>query len=158
MFRAYAGYQFNDYLAAEAGYSRWRNTRVTNINSGTIPNGSVSEYGWDLTGKLFLPMAAYIHLFPYLKVGVTYINAQSHQGITRNGPSDFGYSWHPLYGLGIGYGFYKAMVVDFSYTIIPQHNTPLPRINNFALGLTYYFNFLDESTHGNVGSIDENDP
>ena len=76
--RAYLGYQFNEYLALETGFLRPRSTRYTQINDGTVPNGNVSEYGIDISGKVFLPMAAYIHLSPYLKVGGIYMDANSH--------------------------------------------------------------------------------
>ena len=137
--RAYAGYQFNEYVALEAGFLKPHSTRYTQINNSTIPTGNVSEYGIDITGKIFLPMAAYIHLSPYLKAGGIYMDGQSHGGITRNGASDFGYSTHPLFGAGVGYNFTPNMTGDLSWTTITKRNSQLPRIDMFFLGLTYHF-------------------
>lgn len=156
--RGYAGYQFNDYIAVEAGYLRPRSTRYTNINGGTVPNGDVSEYGIDLTGKVFLPMAAYVHLSPYVKVGGVYMDAESQGGITRNGASDFGYSIHPLMGAGIGYDIMPSLTADISWTSITQGNSSLPRLDLLFLGLTYHFSFSDvKSGVPNYGDIDGTD-
>jgi hypothetical protein len=157
--RGYAGYQFNEYLALEAGFLRPRNTRYTQVNNGTVPNGNISEYGIDLTGKVFLPMAAYIHLSPYLKAGAIYMDAQSHGGITRNGASDFGYSLHPLFGFGIGYDIMPSVTVDASCTTITKHNTQLPALYMYFLGLTYHFSFDDaKGNTPNYGDVNNNDP
>lgn len=156
--RGYAGYRFNDYLALEAGYLKPKNTRYTNINNGTVPNGYVSEYAIDLTGKLFLPMAAYIHLSPYFKIGGAYVNAASHGGITRNGANDFGYSFHPLIGGGIGYDVTPSMTVDISYTTMTQRNTSTPRIDMIFLGFTYHFGLEDAKNGPNYGDVDGIDP
>src|SRR5207253_10700239 len=101
---------------------RPRNTRFIQINQETVPNGDVSEYVYDITGKVFLPMAAYVNLAPYLKFGAAYMNAQSHGGITRNGASDFGYSLHPLFGAGLGYNFTPYLTGDVSWTTITKRN------------------------------------
>ncbi len=156
--RGYGGYQFNDYLALEAGYLRPRSTRYTHINGGTVPNGDISEYAFDLSGKVFLPMAAYIHLSPYFKLGAAYVNGKSQGGITRNGASDFGYSLHPVLGAGIGYDIMQNITMDFSWTTITQHNSSLPRIDMFFLGLTFHFSFEDMKTGPNYGDVDGTDP
>ncbi len=157
--RGYAGYQFNDYLAVEAGYLKPRNTRYTDINGGSVPDGDISEYAVDITGKLFLPMAAYIHLSPYVKLGGTYLDATSHGGITRNGSSDFGYSWHPLLGAGIGYDIMENITMDLSWTTITKRNSQVPRIDLFFLGFTYHF-ALEDLKNGppNYGDVNGTDP
>jgi len=159
--RAYLGYQFNEYLALETGFLRPRSTRYTQINDGTVPNGNVSEYGIDISGKVFLPMAAYIHLSPYLKVGGIYMDANSHGGITRNGASDFGYSLHPLFGAGIGYDIMPSITVDLSWTTITKRNTTLPPLYMYFIGLTYHFSYEDTATgsanahnYGDVNGVD----
>lgn len=157
-FRGYAGYRWNDYVAAEIGYLRPRSARFLNVNHGAIANGYVSEYALDVTGKIFLPMAAYIHLSPYLKAGGAYMNAQSHGGITRNGVNDFGYSLHPLLGAGIGYNFTPYLVGDISWTNVTKKNSNVPQLNLFFVGLTYYFSF-EEAKKGasNYGGIESDD-
>jgi|GEM_PF-2033614 len=163
--RGYVGYQFNDYVAVEAGYLRVRNTRYTNVYiSGTtaptlIPNGDITEYGVDISGKVFLPMAAYIHLSPYLKIGGEYMNAQSHGGITSASNSDFGYSLHPLLGAGIGYNLAPSLTVDLSWTTMTKRNSNVPRIDMYFLGLTYHFSPDDiQGGPPNYGDVDNNDP
>ena len=157
--RAYGGYQFNDYLALEGGYLKPRNTRYTNINGGAVPNGFIKEYAVDLTGKVFLPMAAYIHLSPYVKAGVAYVKATSYGGITRNGASDFGYTFHPLLGAGIGYDIMQNVTMDVSWTTITKRNTSLPRIDMLFLGLTFHFTPNDLTTGGhNYGDVEGTDP
>ena len=157
--RGYAGYQFNEYLALEGGYFKPRNTRYTNINNGTVPNGDVSEYAVDLSGKVFLPMAAYIHLSPYFKLGIAYLNATSHGGITRNGANDFGYSWHPVLGAGIGYDIFDNITMDLSWTTITRRNSSVPRIDMLFLGFTYHFSFEDVKSGGpNYGDVNGTDP
>lgn len=157
--RGYAGYQWNQYIATEGGYLRVRSTRFTNINDGTEPNGSISEYVVDGRLKVFLPMAAYVHLTPYLQVGVGYLDANSHGGITRDGSTDFGYSFHPELGAGIGYNFTPSLNMDISWTTITRRNTNVPRIDLFFLGLTYRFSFDNGpgDTH-NYGDMYGEDP
>jgi len=157
--RGYAGYQFNDYVALEAGYLKPRSTRFTNINGGSVPNGDVSEYAVDLSGKVFLPMAAYIHLSPYVKLGAAYLNATSQGGITRNGSSDFGYSLHPVLGAGIGYDIMQNITMDVSWTTITKRNSQVPRLDLFFLGFTYHFS-LDDVKNGapNYGDVNGTDP
>lgn len=137
--RGYVGYQFNDYVAAEIGYLRPRSTRFTQINGSTVPNGNVAEYAMDLSGKVFLPMAAYIHLTPYFKLGVAYLSAKSQGGVTRNGASDFGYTVHPVLGAGIGYDLTPYLNMDISYATMTPRNSSTPRIDMIFLGLTYHF-------------------
>lgn len=156
--RAYAGYQFNDYLALEGGYLKPKNTRYTNINNGTVPNGYITEYAVDITGKVFLPMAEYIHLSPYFKLGAAYLNASSHGGITRNGANDFGTSFHPIIGAGIGYDLTPSFTMDISWTSMTQWNTSVPRMDMLFLGFTYHFSIDDPKNGPNYGDVDGTDP
>jgi hypothetical protein len=156
--RGYAGYRWSEYVAAEIGYLRPRSTRFLNVNDGTVPNGNVTEYAIDFTGKVFLPMAAYIHLSPYLKAGGAYMDAESHGGVTRNGVNDFGYSLHPILGAGIGYNFTPYLVGDISWTNVTQRNSNVPQLNLFFVGLTYYFSFQEaKSGAPNYGGMENED-
>lgn len=157
--RGFAGYRWNDYVALEAGYLKPRATRFQNINGGAVSTGWINQYSIDVTGKLYLPMATYIHLSPYLKAGGAYMSTSSGGTIVRNGASDFGYSLHPLLGLGIGYNFTPYLVGDISWTNITQYNSNVPQINLFFVGLTYYFSLM-EARNGtpNFGDMNSDDP
>lgn len=151
--RGYVGYQWSDYFATEVGYFRPRLTRYTQVNRGIVPNGAISEYAIDLRGKLFLPMAAYTHLSPYLELGAAYLTASSQGGITRNGADDFGYSLHPVLGAGIGYHFTEHFTGDLSWATITKRNSQVPRIDMFFIGFVYHFSVENNNADSpNVGN------
>ncbi|HVY53975.1 MAG TPA: porin family protein [Gammaproteobacteria bacterium] len=156
--RGYAGYRWNEYLALEGGYLKPRSTRFQNINGGGFDTGWINQYAIDVTGKLFLPMATYIHLSPYLKAGGAYMSSSTGGSIVRNGASNFGYSLHPLLGVGIGYNFTPYLVGDISWTNITKYNSNIPQTNLFFAGLTYYFSVAEtKSNSPNFGDMTNDD-
>jgi len=61
--RVFGGYNYNQYLGVEAGYSRYANSKYKGISASKLPNGSTknssinySMSAFDLVGKGYLPI------------------------------------------------------------------------------------------------------
>jgi hypothetical protein len=124
--RLFAGYQFTQFLALEAGYTQFHKT--TSVGAGIIPisrsenvsiinpfyqySGELTEHAADLVGKLTYPLGYGFGVFA--KAGVAYIASDRYINITtiqydgRAIPAGtlFAKSYQsvePTYGAGINY-------------------------------------------------------
>jgi OmpA-OmpF porin, OOP family len=135
--RIFAGYNFNEYLAAEAGYSKFANANQNISIFGTTFHTTIKTYAVDAVVKATLPLENGFNLFG--KLGAAYLNEQASANIISNT-----YTAHnvlPTYGLGAGYDINKNLNADVSWMRI-QHvgsNTNLNSTDLVGAGLTYSF-------------------
>lgn len=153
--RAYAGYNFNEYLGIEAGVAHYATAKY--VGNMTYTNSSL-EYSMnaiDLVAKTYLPFAE--KRFNVFALGGVAAVSQSVQ--IRNGGipfvDDFITPGHgskkrskirPIYGIGVGYDIPKS---NFSATLelsriqgigdVRSNPNAMPPANMLAVNLTYNF-------------------
>lgn len=130
--RVFAGYQFNENLAAEFGYSHFDDTKYKRIN-GTSANGKIREYVYDLVGKAILPLPNNFNV--YAKAGVANVHAKASGSLNSNN----GTATELTYGLGAAYDVTPVVPVDLSWTHI-NSGSGIPKSDFVALGISYHFN------------------
>ncbi len=144
------GYQFNPYVAAEAGYIYFHNVNHNygNTGFGTF-NDSYKEQAGDLVVKGTLPLNQYFSL--YGKAGAAYVDSQyeaysNFPVITQGGHianANINYSAsttpiRPVYGVGVSYNITPNVSADLGWTRVQKNNT-IPNADITTLGLTYHF-------------------
>jgi len=130
--RVYGGYQHNENIAFEIGYTYFAETDVDNIGGGGGPDGDITQYAIDATVKPMFPLT--YGLVVYARLGVAYVKPNDSSAVASDLDSEFNY----LYGPGISYDITDNVVVDFSYTRIngsgDTEDTELA-----AIGIQYHF-------------------
>ena len=148
----YFGYQYNHYLATEAGYTYMPSVNLLNKETASV--GSVTatgdltldEQAGDLVEKFMLPIASSgITLFA--KGGIAYITAREKANLTVTGigPTPIQFSdadtvnaFRPTYGAGISYDFTNSFTGNISWQRI-QGNNNIQNVNLAAVGVAYHF-------------------
>lgn len=167
--RLFAGYQFNPYLAVEAGYTQFHKTTfvaassyryitggsqfsssqtTSNISSFNQYSGELTEYAGDLVGKLTYPMQYGFGVF--LKAGAAFVAADRHINTTtiyNNGsaiPQSTFYTKsyqavRPTYGAGIDYSI-PSTSLDVSVAFTEiAGGGGIPRADLVSLGISEKF-------------------
>lgn len=153
--RIFAGYDFNQYLALETGFTYFPKTdlnvtvqsTLTDGAGNVIAAGSKSEtgtfntYGGDLLAKISVPVVDNFGL--YAKAGPGYLHTGS---INSQGSDDDKTNNVVLvYGFGADYQITPNLIADASFTRYNgNHDTNSkdyqPDADLYALGLAYKFN------------------
>jgi OmpA-OmpF porin, OOP family len=163
--RAYLGYQINQYIGAELGFTQFHNISssvngtVTTFGPLTPPgsstvNGSssITTNAVDLVAKATLPLPNNFNL--YGKAGAAYVNQYtSYSGTTTISGTTYGaangtiteHALRPTFGLGVSYNITPNWVADVSWNRIQQvgsstSQNDIPSSDLFGAGLTYFFN------------------
>jgi len=135
--RVYAGFQFNQNLAAEAGYSLFSNS---DTNVGQAFKSHISTQALDVSGKLIYPFTDAFNI--YAKAGAALVHEnQNIDGNTRLGATHISFSTdpiRPLFGVGAGYNLTQNVSLNASWTRI-QGNDNIQNIDFYGAGLSYYF-------------------
>lgn len=162
--RIFTGYNFNQYLAVEGGYTYFGNTKTTltvpatvasnNANilpltSGTV-DGTITTktYGLDLVGRINVPVTDGFGL--YAKAGPGYL----HSSLSGMGASTTSKNVDLVFGGGADYQIGQNLVADVSFTRFNgNHNLSdfsklasgksggyQPNADLYAVGLAYKFN------------------
>lgn len=138
------GYQFNCNFAAEAGYTQFSTTDISqDIYPGYTLNSHINEYAIDLVGKGIIPLQNGFSLFG--KLGGAYVNANdsSHKLIIGNYVYSNANSAHDIYptgSVGISYDITPNLPVDLTYTRIQRvDGGSIASTNYVGVGLTYNF-------------------
>lgn len=149
--RVFGGYQFNPYLAAEMGYSKFSDATAkasaTLDGSSLTERGTIKTYAVDLVGKAILPLPNCFNV--YGKAGVAYLSETADVSVTLKDPtegtlrakgSDTDHHLYPTYGAGIGYDVTKNLVADVSWNHIQKTGkSNLANTDLYAVGLAYNF-------------------
>ena len=148
--RAYAGYQFNQYVSIEGGYTQYANTKISNIYGMTGLDESLHQGALDGVLKFMLPITEQFHL--YAKGGGAYVFSQQIQDPTgipsssnASQPSSGSYKkvdvdvLRPTYGVGMSYDVTKHLSTDLTWSHVVGGNG-IEQSDLLALGVSYYFN------------------
>lgn len=129
--RVFAGYQFNESLGAEIGFSHFGNTEFRHINGNG--HGSIDEYAYDLVATIGVPILDKADI--YLKGGAAYIRALRHGNLS--GASQVG-RVTPTFGIGANLNNYVNIPVFIEWNRI-QGNGPIKNADLVSLGLAVHF-------------------
>lgn len=151
--RLFAGYNFTENFALEAGYTKFSDATsdssspyVTYYGATTLnDHGRIKTYAVDVVGKATLPLDKGFSL--YGKLGAAYLNEKASESVTIDGrmvdgfPASATYSKVlPTFGLGAGYEINKNVSADISWMHIQKTgNTQLANTDFIGVGLSYHF-------------------
>lgn len=139
---ANAGYQFNQYVAVEGGYTRFADTKATFTGLGT---NTISLYGLGMDVKGILPVSSQFDLFA--KVGAMRL---SEKQTVQEGSATAkltGNAWTPTLGLGTAFNVNSnvALTLQDAYTFKTDFKKSgvkvnMPATNAILAGVSYKFN------------------
>jgi OmpA-OmpF porin, OOP family len=137
--RIAGGYQFNQNIAFEIGYTRFSDVDFSGVGGVPGQNVSLSENAIDFMAKPMLPISSNVNL--YAKLGLAYLKANGSAFV--NGRSYLGYSdsWNPSFGLGLSYDITPFVPIDLAWTRIQSvgGGNSIPSTDFYSIGLAYYF-------------------
>jgi OmpA-OmpF porin, OOP family len=137
--RIAGGYQFNQNVAFEIGYTRFSDVDFSGIGGVPGQNVSLSEKAIDFMAKPMLPISSNVNL--YAKLGLAYLKANGSAFV--NGRNYLGYSdsWNPSFGIGLSYDITPFVPIDLAWTRIQSvgSGNSIPSTDFYSLGLAYYF-------------------
>jgi hypothetical protein len=127
------GYQFNNYGAAELGYTHWTNGSSPNepsCGSAVIHNDSLN-----LMGKGIVPFGE-SGFDVFAKAG--FAGVRSSGGGSCSG-RNFTNSAKPIAAVGASYDLSQTWVTDVSYTRLFVNNSQVSNTSLLALSITYHW-------------------
>lgn len=141
--RVFTGWQFNQYLATELGWSKFTNATAKVADPFLSANATVKTDAVDVVAKGILPVADSVNL--YAKAGAAYVLSRA-----DGSASAFGFTnkfdmkenkWFPTFGAGATYDFTPNVAADLSYSRIQKTgNTDLFNSTDlYTVGLIYSF-------------------
>lgn len=143
-FRLYGGYQYNEYLAAEFGVTRFGELTVDGIYGISGANINVRPYGLDLVGKVMMPVAD--NFAPYVKLGVidslvTFnANTSARPLNTKFKKSIQQSQFRATYGIGVSYDFSAQISADLSWMfVVGGGGNLVTNMRLGSLGIAYHF-------------------
>jgi hypothetical protein len=137
--RVFAGLQFQPNIAAEMGYSKFRDAKFnssTTSNAGLTTeayNATIKSYAVDLVAKIIVPLQNGFNISNEVDTitGTTVTTTTSSQSMTLH-------KVLPTYGLGASFNVNKNVSTDISWMHIQKvGNTNLQNTDLVGLGLTY---------------------
>jgi outer membrane autotransporter protein len=135
--RAFVGYRFIKYLAAEAGFSYFANANANDMaydNGTTNISGKIKEHAYDISAKVFYPLAEQVD--PFIDLGVAYIDSNSSLSGSNKGKDHSGFA--PRYGAGVNFNITKNFATGLSWDRINQ-TSGIENADLLGLNFTYSF-------------------
>jgi OmpA-OmpF porin, OOP family len=151
--RGYVGYQFNQYIGIETGYTIFSDHTYKGYDSyngyGLSVEDKLKTDAWDILGKVGMPFGN-SGFSGNVKAGVAYIMAKSELSASSSGTtvsvSDETNAWKPVAGAGVAYNFNKNLAVDVSYlhyfgsnSHLFDRNISAPNADFVGVGISYRF-------------------
>lgn len=143
------GYQFNKYLALEAGYMTFGQAKATATTAGATATRTDKFGGFDVAAKGIIPVSSQFNLFG--KVGA--VNMHDDVDVTANiagstlKATGHTNTWVPMIGAGTAFNVSKnvALTVQDDYAFRTNYTykgvkTFMPAANDVLAGMTYKFN------------------
>lgn len=149
--RAFLGYSFNKYFAAEFGYLYVGKQSDIDVNIASVDFngktinvfnqelGKVRTQAFDLVGKLKAPITDNFDLYAKLGAGYLMMKGQNNFSFYKANKADL------VFGAGASYDFNENWAMDLSWTRYNSGNTKVmsgswqPNVDFYALGVTFKF-------------------
>lgn len=155
--RPYIGYQFNDYVAIEGGYTWYEKNKLTDSGASSFydysasystASGTIKQQAVDVVAKGILPLEDGFGLYvkgggAYVKAkessSATVVNSQVSMVLPASTSSNSTISkWRPVAGAGISYDFNEMVTADVSWTRIFR-GSGIANSDLAAVGVSYHF-------------------
>lgn len=137
--RVAGGYQFNQNLALEVGYTRFSDIKFAGVGGVADQNAKLSETALDFMAKPLLSLSNNFAI--YAKIGLAYVKAKGTGNV--NGKPYLGYSdnWQPAFGLGFSYDLTPNVLIDLAAARFQSlgKNNVMPSADFYSVGIAYYF-------------------
>jgi OmpA-OmpF porin, OOP family len=137
--RVAGGYQFNQNVAFEIGFTRFSDVNFSSIGGIPGQNVSLSQYAIDFMAKPMLPISCNVNLFA--KLGLAFRKANGSAFVNSKPYLGYSDSWNPTFGLGLSYDITPFVPLDLAWTRIQSvgGGNTLPSTDFYSIGLAYYF-------------------
>lgn len=141
--RAFAGWQFNQYLATELGWSKFTDATFKANSPFASVHGKLKTDAVDVVVKGILPVADSFNL--YAKAGAAYVMSRADASVTLFGyPANYDEKenkWFPTFGAGATYDFTPNVAADLSYSRIQKtgNSDIFNSTDLYTVGLIYSF-------------------
>ncbi|GEM_PF-4168132 len=133
------GYQFNKYLALEAGYMNMGQSKATDSFFGT---GTNTFGGFDAAVKGILPVSSQFDL--YGKAGAIDMHDVAELSIDGTTMRAHKSIWVPMIGVGTAYNLTHSVALtvedDYAFRANYKHDGFSPSVNSVLAGVIYKFN------------------
>jgi OmpA-OmpF porin, OOP family len=137
--RLAGGYQFNQNLALEIGYTRFSDVKFLGVGGILGQDVSLQEKALDFLMKPIFPLSTNFNV--YAKLGLAYVKANG--SAFSNGVNYLNYSdcWDPTLGLGLSYDITPNVLLDLAWMRLQSAggNNSIPSADFYSVGLAYYF-------------------
>jgi opacity protein-like surface antigen len=137
--RIAGGYQFNQNVAFEMGYTQFSDVNFSGVAGVNNQNVSLGEKAVDFTAKPMLPLSNNFNIFA--RLGLAYFKANGSSLVNNRSYLGYSDSWDPSFGLGLSYDLTPFIPLELAWTRIQNvgGNNTTPSTDFFSLGLAYYF-------------------
>lgn len=137
--RLAGGYQFNQNVAFEIGYTRFSDVDFSGIGGVPGQNVSLSQNAIDFMAKPMLPISCNVNF--YAKLGLAYRKTNGSAFVNGRSYLNYSDSWNPSFGLGFSYDITPFVPIDLAWTRIQSvgGGNNLPSTDFYSIGLSYYF-------------------
>ncbi len=146
--RLLAGYRFNNFIAAELGWSKFSNATAKAKHSGfddetVTVKGTVKTDAVDLVAKAMYPIDCGFSV--YGKAGIAYVMARASMeakvhGVKIESDNDSEDKLFPTFGVGINYAINEKVSTDLSWNRIQKTGkSNIKSTDLVAVGLLYNF-------------------
>ena len=139
------GYQFNKYLALEAGYMNFGQSKATASVAGVTATETNTFGGFDAAVKGILPVTSQFNLFG--KVGTVDMHDDADLSVAGTSARAHGSTWVPMLGVGTSFNVtdHVALNVQDDYAFRTNYkykgvHTFMPAANAILAGVSYKFN------------------
>lgn len=133
--RIFGGYQFNQYLSAELGYSRYAKTKINVAPFGNVVNVDMNIV--DVVGKGLYTFEG-TGFGIYGKAGIAYVNAKVSSPVAGI-KSETTNAVRPTFGVGAQYEITSNVVADVSWTRVQKGGKLDKSTDFYGVGLSYNF-------------------
>ena len=137
----YAGYAFNDFIAAQLGYTYFNNGRLT---VGPT-SATVNTYAIDFVGRLTVPVPYFTPLKAFALLGVSYLNESTDRAVGIRPVIPAGQDGHfgVSYGAGLSYRIVNHLDLIAKWQRFSgegmNNNFYSPIADSFTIGGEYHF-------------------
>lgn len=139
--RIFTGYQFNQYVAWELGYTVFSTVNYKNYGVTTMSRPQARVRSLDILGKGIIPIVSGFDIFA--KLGMNLASQSSSAALNPTGTTERGSSksetnFRPVFGIGGSAELNQNWIADLSWSRVLVGG-PVKSFNFLAVGISYHF-------------------
>ena len=130
-------YQFNEFIAMEAGYTRYADVQLTNIFGIPGFNGTLEPSAVDLTLRTMLPIRPQFKAFSKYGLAYASLNSKTSNNLGYNAKVNED-AIRPAYGLGVSYDLSENFSAELTWMRVQQQKGKIQNQTLTSLGVSYF--------------------